>query len=334
MQATPSLDELGKWIGEYIEGSNNPDLRAYGSVVLSSLGTGRHTWFIKYMMDLGRMYDCRVLDIGCGFGWDSVILALLGNNRVVANDIRDTMIEPLKERVSALRQKGAPLEIETVTGNICTLSLEPESFDAVFCNEAIEHIHDLDAMFRRCAAILKPGGRCVVANDNNSLDRKNVATIRNMWQRRDRSWDYIEELKRDRPIENRDILPYAVMREQIVRQADPSLGEEAVAAIVDATAGLTQPDIERVAQDYASQTQLPTPPAYAWCRNPVTGEFCERLLNPFEIAECMTRHGFKTRVFHAFRKWPLRLANRIGVRALQTVLFNLRRLFVIQAIKP
>lgn len=55
-----------------------------------------------------------------------------------------------------------------------------QSFDAIFCHQTIEHVHDLDRMFAKCATLLRKGGRCVISNDNNALNNKLLAQTRQM----------------------------------------------------------------------------------------------------------------------------------------------------------
>lgn len=329
-----SESEIARWIVEYIEGADNPDLRAYGSRLLKAAKSfdryfHRFYWFAQYLIRLGQMSHSRVLDVGCGFGWDAATISMLGRNEIVANDIRETMTAPLRDRIEALSVEGAPLNVSTLTGDICTLNVSPDSFDAVYCREAIEHIHDLDALFAKIAEVLRRGGRCVVANDSNAFSRALRADFAYMWTRRDASWDYIEELKRERPIENKNIEPYAVTRERLLRAANPTLGMKQIDELTGATAGLVQQDIELLAREYREGQSLPIPPAMSWCRDPVTGEYCERLLNPYEICEIMRRHGFVVRLRHAFRRFPLWWLNRTSPRLVSRLLFNRFPLFVV-----
>jgi len=74
---------------------------------------------------------------------------------------------------------------------------------------------------------------------------------------------------------------------------------------------------------------LPTLPEHKWCRNPVTGEYCERQLDPFSAKRLMESCGFQTKLVHSFRRFPLNLLNRIPFRPLNLWLFNLRGAFVI-----
>ncbi|MCH8806562.1 MAG: methyltransferase domain-containing protein [Planctomycetes bacterium] len=323
---------VGRWVAEYIRGTDNPDLREYGGALLRQLDVGsadRFLWFIQHVLRLGAMYGARVLDVGCGFGWQALAISMLGGNHVIANDIRESMTLPLQERVEAVRRLGASVLVESLTGDICTIDMPAASFDAIFCNQTLEHVHNLDSMFRVCVHVLKPKGRCVIVNDNNVLNAKGLRAIQKMWKERDRSQAYIDTLKQQRPIENCNIKPYAVMREEIVRNSNPLLSDNDVTIIVDATAGLLAPEIRSVAQSYGVGIELPTPPEFAWCRNPVTGEYCERQFDPFVVKQLMESCGFRTQLFHAFRRCPLNLLNRIALRPLNRWLFNVRSIFVL-----
>lgn len=326
-----AADDVRRWMNVYLHPSGVPDFDTYASGVAQHLE--RFLWFVGYMMRLGNVFDCRVLDIGCGFGWYAVAISLLGRNAVVANDIRPQMTACVKERVSALRTSGCPVAVEPLTGDICDAALPDESFDAIVSNQTIEHVRDLDAMFKQCIRMLKRGGRLILADDNNVLSRAARAEAAEMWEMRDRSWDYVEALKRERPIENAGIKPYAALREEIVARANPRLDAVARAHIVQATAGLLKADIERFAREYSASAKLPVRPRFSWCRNPLTGEYCERLLHPYEIARSLERLGFRARVLHAFRRLPLRILNDVRIPGLNELLFNVRPIFLVCAIK-
>ena len=329
-----SDDEIISALNTYMYGSEHPDLEVYREKFLDLVGFQedggkRFVWGLKYVCKLGRLTNSRILDIGCGFGWDALTVSMLGNNRVVALDILPSVIEGLRECVKSLEMSGAKFDITPMVGDICHTELEPESFDAVCSFEAIEHVHDLGSMFDKCASLLRPGGRLVVMNDSNQFNASCVNATFGMWTERDHSWEHAAFLKTVRPVEHRDAKPYAVMREKIVRKANPNLDDVSCSAIANATAGLVEHEIIEIAKNYRSGVELCTPPEFSWCRNPVTGEYAERLLNPFEIADLMRHRGFKTKVFHAFRKFPISLTNKIQFKPVNRFLFNLRPIFVL-----
>lgn len=327
------IGEVSKWVREYIAGCDHPDFQAYASGRPES-ADGRFEWLIDHLVRLGRMKGGRILDIGSGFGWDAVALSLLTGGTVVANDIRPLMTSLTAQRVAALRSRGAPVSVEVLTGDICSLALSDASFDSVVCNQTIEHVHDLEAMLRVAYRVLKPGGRIVITNDNNVRNRRQFAEIHELWKKRDSDWAFIEQLKRERPEENREIEPYAVMREAIIRKANPALPEADVHALATATAGLTQPAIEPMARGYTGATVLPTPPALSWCRNPVTGEYCERQLDPAAVVDVLRSVGFRAHFRHGFRRWPLRALNGVRLSPLNDWLFQLRPFFIVVGLRP
>jgi SAM-dependent methyltransferase len=319
---------LNQWIKE----SNNPDVLAYGSSFLKHLD--RHIWAIRNMMSLGRMSGGKVLDIGCGFGWEAVVLAYHGAREVVCNDVRPLMTQFVGDRVRALAGGGAVLPLKTLLGDICSMNLPNDEFDAIFCNQTVEHVHTLESMFAVAYRTLKTGGHMVIANDNNALTSKDIPELERMWKRRDRSMDYIAQLKRDRPIENADIEPYAVMREKIIATVRPDLPVSEVSRLSDATAGMIEPDIERVARNHVpDRSAMPVPPQFSWCRNPVTGEYCERQLNPFELADMLRKVGFTVKLRHAFRRFPLSLLNGQPLSHVNRLIFKKKASFVIVAEK-
>jgi ubiquinone/menaquinone biosynthesis C-methylase UbiE len=267
---TTKRAELDRMLRTYVLDSNNPDLRAYwgrDDVPLDSLIRDK-----EFILRMGGMRQARVLDIGCGFGWDDVLLSVLGDNTIVANDIRSTMIDVVNERLDELRRQGFDLPITPILGDVCELSLPEQSFDAIHSSEAIEHVHDLPKMFEVVRKLLRPGGKGVFLNDSNALHPSTREHTTRMWVERDTSQDFIDELKRERPIENAEIEPYAVMRRRVIKEASPELAEESVAAIARATAGMTAREIRAFLADYHPGDRLPEPPAISWCRNPITEE--------------------------------------------------------------
>ncbi|MGE3317476.1 MAG: class I SAM-dependent methyltransferase [Planctomycetaceae bacterium] len=320
------------WIGRYIDGCDHPDFRAYAAAKNHDADV-RFEWVMREIVRLGSMQGGRYLDIGSGFGWDAVAISILSGGTVVANDIRPLMTELTAERVAAIRALGAPVSVETLAGDICEADLPGNSFDAIICNQTMEHVHDLEGMFEVALRLLKPGGRAIFTNDNNVRNKKQFAEIREMWQARDTDWNYINRLKAERPVENRDIKPFAVLREEIVREANPRLGDSEVRAIVEATAGLTKPDIARIAASCTSSTKLPERPELSWCRNPITGEYCERQLDPVMLRDLMQKVGFRAEYRHGFRRFPLSLLNGVHYLPLNDWLFSRRAFFMLVGTK-
>ena len=103
-----------------------------------------------------------VLDFGVGIGGPACLLVEKhGAARVTGIDIKDTVLKKaaqvalrrdLQDRVLLRRVEPGPLPFDD------------ESFDVVFSNGAIIHIHDKDALYREIYRILRPGG-CIAMGD-------------------------------------------------------------------------------------------------------------------------------------------------------------------------
>lgn len=331
---SPGLGEeaVRDWLALYIDGATSTDMQTYGRDLLEQLhrdGAPAFFFFVRRLMQLGRMWGVDVLDVGCGYGWLSAAIALLGANTVTGNDVRPGMTLAVAERTAALEAAGAPLHLTPLLGDICDLDLPERSFDTIVSSEAIEHIRDLDAFFAQCSRLLKSGGRCVLTDSSNARNRRLLSSTRRMWKERDASWAFVREQQRRKPDENVGAEPYAIMREAIISHASCGLQPADIRRLIAATAGLTTAQIQAAVAAFLVNKALPEPPALSWCRNPATGEYCERLLDPYAVGEGLARHGFDVQVLPLFRRQPLRALSLLSWRPLQLLLFNVRSQFVV-----
>lgn len=334
MPTARSLADVPAILKEYVQGSDHPDLQVYRRDLADDEFLNVWLWRARQYCDLGNFYGKRVLEVGCGFGWDAAGLALIGNNEIVACDILPSMVDGMSQCLEAMKAKNKPLPVTPLQGDICTLDLPDASFDGIFSTEAIEHVHDLGQMFDACHRLLRPGGTAVIANDSN---RYNAAARNHSWEgwtERDESWDHVEWLKSEvRPVEHAAAEPYGVMREKTIRATAPDLDDSSVARLRAATAGMIHNEIGPAVEQFKRDGSLPTRDEFGWCRNPETGEYSERLLDPFELRNMLQARGFKVQLRHLFRKMPLAVFNGVQFKPLNIRLFALRPQFVLVARK-
>jgi len=104
-----------------------------------------------------------VLDVGCGGGMLSEPLARLGAT-VTGLDPAPTNVAVAKlhgERSGvSVDYRGEPVEAVAARG---------ERFDVVLAMEVVEHVTDVSAFVRACAAAVGPGGILVMATINRTL---------------------------------------------------------------------------------------------------------------------------------------------------------------------
>lgn len=119
----------------------------------------------------------RVLDMACGEGYGSAVLARRAAS-VVGLDANPEAFEHAR-----LRYREPNLRFER--GLVETFG-EPGSFDAVVFLQTIEHVHDPDAVLRHFDALLAPGGVAYISTPNLlTLAPAGAAKSDNPWHLRE-----------------------------------------------------------------------------------------------------------------------------------------------------
>jgi malonyl-CoA O-methyltransferase len=97
-----------------------------------------------------------ILEIGCGTGKNTTLLAQIGQH-VSAVDFSAGMIEKAREKLS----------LDNVTFTAADISqpwpCEAQSIDLISCNLVLEHISDLSFIFTQAFRVLRDGGRFFIS---------------------------------------------------------------------------------------------------------------------------------------------------------------------------
>lgn len=106
-----------------------------------------------------------VLDAGCGHGSESLLLALAGA-RVVGVDLVPERMGLARERARWWSERlGRALDIEFLHADIFR-ALGERRFDAVWMQEAIQHIHPAEKFLEVARKSLRPGGIIIISDSN------------------------------------------------------------------------------------------------------------------------------------------------------------------------
>src|SRR5207253_1254776 len=102
----------------------------------------------------------RVLDVGCGVGFDASILAELvaPGGHVVGVDQSAAMVERAAARLAA---SGLPVEFRT--GDAHALPFGDGTFDAAWTERVLVHVADPALVVREMIRVVRPGGTVVIA---------------------------------------------------------------------------------------------------------------------------------------------------------------------------
>jgi len=147
-------------MSEYVLGTSDHEL--------ARLGLQQEVWggFTRRVLDAVPLpRRARALDAGCGPGYVTAELrARVGaEGAVVALDESPRWIEHVRGRA----EREGWSNVELVQGRVETVALAPESFDLVFLRWVLAFLPEREAVLRRLAAALKPGGVCVVMDYNH-----------------------------------------------------------------------------------------------------------------------------------------------------------------------
>jgi SAM-dependent methyltransferase len=123
----------------------------------------------------------RVLDVACGEGYGSALLA-----RVAASV---TGVDIGAEAVAHARSRyGAVPHLRYLQGDATALDLPAACFDVIVCFETLEHLHDHEALLAGFQRLLAPGGLLLIS----SPDKRTYSDLPGF-----RNEHHVRELYRD-----------------------------------------------------------------------------------------------------------------------------------------
>lgn len=126
---------------------------------------------------LCKLHEPQILDMGCGDAWFSSMLAHFGY--VTGIELSPAAIDAAKNKYP---------HITFFASDFFTVPLAENSFDVIISQEVIEHVDNHEALFKRMAELLKPGGYLI-------LTTPNPKTLYALPQKSAEQWS-------DQPIEN------------------------------------------------------------------------------------------------------------------------------------
>jgi len=139
--------------------------------------TGPGKYFPSFMHVVESFCRCgivppqRILELGCGCGWMSEFLALMGFD-VLGTTIAQGDVDEAKKRIGSIKVKGLPCSLDFTTApmeSVCETLGERGAFDAVFVFEALHHVFDWRSSIQSAYECLKPGGYLLVFREPNMV---------------------------------------------------------------------------------------------------------------------------------------------------------------------
>ena len=135
------VDGYDRWASTY-EGEPNPLIRLEEPLTLALIG---------------EVEGQRVLDLGCGTGRYSVLLAQRGAT-VTGSDPSRGMLEQARRKITPA------CSLDLYHGTLTEAKFPDEHFDLVVSALTLSHLPMLEPTLREAARVLKPGGRLVISD--------------------------------------------------------------------------------------------------------------------------------------------------------------------------
>jgi 2-polyprenyl-6-hydroxyphenyl methylase/3-demethylubiquinone-9 3-methyltransferase len=119
---------------------------------------------LEYIERRAGLKNRRVLDIGCGGGLLSEVMAVRGA-AVTGIDLAD---EPLAVAKLHLHESGLQVQYRKISAEALAAE-SPAHFDVITCMEMLEHVPQPESIVHACAALVKPGGDVFFSTLNRNL---------------------------------------------------------------------------------------------------------------------------------------------------------------------
>lgn len=123
----------------------------------------------RYRFATRFVYGKKVLDISCGVGYGSFLLAKAGASRVDGVDISEEVIDYAKNNYQMNN-------LSFIIGNICEYKTD-NLYDVIICFETIEHIENYQKALLNLYSLLMSDGVLIISSPNRLISSPRAKSI-------------------------------------------------------------------------------------------------------------------------------------------------------------
>jgi ubiquinone/menaquinone biosynthesis C-methylase UbiE len=145
---------------------------------------------------IGEVKGLDILEVGCGGGQNSIVLAKWGARSVIGLDQSERQIEYAEQLA-----KNVGVEVQFVKSDMEDMSiLQDSSFDLIVSMHAMNYASDIQKVFNECSRLLRHGGRFVTCMTHpiwlvfgEAMEMKDLSKIVNYFQDEIDVWDWADD---------------------------------------------------------------------------------------------------------------------------------------------
>lgn len=276
---------ISDYARRYLEG-----YRAHGA---AHLNVCAHILWLSLRKAGAGMGQTGLIDYGGGNGLLALLARELGVGTVVFNDIFPTSCADARRLASVLGLEADHYVSGDIADLLAYLGQNSIECHAICSYDVIEHVYDISAFLNALPRVSAGSLRVVMASSANAINPRIKRRIIRL-QRQVENEDRVKETGH----KDRDALrAYRSIRADIIRGRAPTLGLEQVDALAALTRGLARQDVEAAVDSFLSTGALPRAPAHPTntC-DPITGNWAERLMDPFALPQILVRAGLDAHI--------------------------------------
>jgi SAM-dependent methyltransferase len=177
--------------------------------------------------------------------------------------------------------------VKPVFGDSSKIEYPDEYFDVVIGNETFSHISEMEKSIREVYRVLKIGGKFLLRDGNNSLFLLGRIRRRRFWRRVELGPVDLSSFR------STDIpLPYFEVRKKMIYEKFPQMSLEKVNFFSRETSGMFGSEIYKAIYEFEKSGVISERPKFRY-RNPMTGEFPEKELNPFTLKRVLEEMDYE-----------------------------------------
>lgn len=279
------IQELLQKPRTFIEGEFSPYFYRYYNRYSNSKIFDGYLGLCQYLFRITKAKDASILDLGCGFGLMATIFGLYGSKEVIGYDLNVEKINLFKKLLLYLNPEIK--NVKPVLGDSSKIEYPGEYFDVIIANETLSHVREIEESIHEVYRVLKPGGSFLIRDGNNSLFLLGKIKRRRFWKRIeqgpiDPSWFRSTDIS----------LPYIEIRRKLINEKFPQISTEKIDFLSQETAGMFGEEIFSAVKEFEKDGKMPHKPIFPY-RNPITGEFPEKEINPFRLGGLLKKRGFE-----------------------------------------